>query len=94
MYIAGRKRGYAREIARFFATSLSPVQNALDDLEAAGILFSRKVGVTQEYEFNPRYPALVELKALVNRAIELYPSSLKQQLLEVRARPRRKGKPL
>jgi hypothetical protein len=94
IYLTGRGRGYAREIARFFNAPLNPVQNALATLEAAGVLVSRAVGRTLEYEFNPRYPARSELTTLLNRALSLYPATLQEKLLLTRSRPRRKGKPL
>ena len=94
IYLTARGRGYAREIARTFDTALYPVQNALDRLEAAGVLVSRLVGTTREYEFNPRYPARAELAQLLARALDLYPTPLRHQLLVTRARPRRRGKPL
>src|SRR3954470_4795580 len=91
VYLIARQRGYAREIARFFRAPLYPIQNALDKLEAASVLVSRTVGTTREYEFNPRYPARQELAAFLNRALELYPSALRDELLLNRTRPRRKG---
>ena len=94
VYLAGRGRGYAREIARFFDAPLFPVQKAMDGLESAGVLISRAVGTTREYELNPRYPARKELGALLDRCLSLYPQKLRSELLEARARPRRKGKPL
>ena len=66
----------------------------MEGLEAAGVLVSRSVGSTREYEFNPRYPARDELAALLNRALSLYPAKLRDQLLLSRSRPRRKGKPI
>jgi hypothetical protein len=94
IYLAGRGRGYAREIARFFGAPLNPVQNALATLEAAGVFVSREVGRTLEYEFNPRYPARSELMILLKRALSLYPPKLRDKLLFTRSRPRRRGKPL
>ena len=94
LYLAARGRGYARQIARFFEAPLSPVQNALESLEAAGVLVSRAVGSTREYEFNPRYAARAELAALLDRALFLSPATLRNELLLSRTRPRRKGKPL
>jgi hypothetical protein len=93
IYLAGRGRGYAREIARFFHAPLNPVQNAMEKLEAAGVLVSRFVGRTREYEFSPRYPVRSELTVLLNRALDLYPSKLRDKLLFTRSRPRRKGPP-
>ena len=94
VFLAGRGRGYAREMARFFHAPLSPLQKALEQLEAAGVLVSRDVGTTREYEFNPRYAAREELVALVDVAVSLYPPDLRQRLEPGRTRPRRKGKPL
>ncbi len=94
VYLVARGKGYSREIARFFGTSLYPLQNALERLEAAGVLVSRRIGSTREYEFNPRYPARAELASLLNRALALYPAALRESLLLSRSRPRRKGKPL
>jgi hypothetical protein len=94
IYLVARRKGYSREIARFFDAPLSPIQNALDRLEMAGALVSRSVGRTREYEFNPRYPALTELKSLLDRALQLCPAELRDNLRLARVRPRRKGKPL
>ena len=94
VYLAARGRGYSREIARFYDAPLSPVQNAMAKLEEAGVLVSRSVGSTRECEFNPRYPARTELARLLDRALSLYPAALRDKLLLIRSRPRRKGKPL
>jgi hypothetical protein len=94
VYLAGRGRGYPRQIARFFNAPLYPVQVAVDNLEAAGVLISRSVGRTREYEFNPRYPARKELQLLLDRVLSLYPAKTRDELLLIRSRPRRKGKPL
>lgn len=93
MFLVARGRGYAREIARFFDVPLDPIQKALDSLERSGVLVSRQVGKTLEYEFNPLYALRDELRALLEKALALYPEELKETLLGVRQRPRRKGKP-
>lgn len=94
VYLTARGRGYAREIARYFDTPLNPVQKALDGLERAGVVVSRQVGSTREYEFNPRYALRDELRVLLEKVLSLYPEDLRDDLLNVRTRPRRKGKPL
>ena len=94
MYLIARERGYAREIARYFDAPLDPIQKALDGLERSGVLVSRSVGSTREYEFNPRYPMRDELRNLLEKALSLYPKELRDELLIARKRPRRKGKPL
>jgi predicted transcriptional regulator len=94
IFLVARERGYARQIARFFDVPLNPVQKALDGLERSGILVSRDVGNTREYEFNPRYPMRDELRALLEKALSLYPEELRTELVMTRKRPRRKRKPL
>ena len=94
IFLVARDRGYARQIARFFDAPLDPIQKALDGLERSGVLISRIVGREREYEFNPRYPMRDELRALLEKALSLYPVDLRDELLVVRKRPRRKGKPL
>jgi predicted transcriptional regulator len=94
IFITARGEGYARQIASFFDTDLSPVQEQLDNLEEGGVLVSRKVGRTRLYEFNPRYPLVDELKVFLEKALSFYPEERKEKLLKNRRRPRRKGKPL
>ena len=94
IYLQAREEGYAREIARFFDTDLSPIQDQLERLETGGIIVGREVGRTVLYQFNPRYALLNELKELISKAISFYPDDLQERLLMNRRRPRRRGKPL
>jgi hypothetical protein len=94
IFIAARDEGYLREIADFFQTSPAPLLKQLEKLEAGGVLFSRSVGRTRLYGFNPRYPFLKELQALLAKALSFYPADLRAALQENRRRPRRKHKPL
>jgi len=94
VFLNARGEGYAREIAAFFSSSLAPVQKQLDKLEAGGVLASRTAGRTRLYTFNPRYPLLRELSALLEKSISFYDEELQQRLLLNRRRPRRRGKPL
>jgi hypothetical protein len=93
-FLVARGEGYAREMATFYDSSLLPIQKQLDKLEAGGILVSRTAGRTRLYTFNPRYPLLTELTALLEKAITFYDEELQQRLLLNRRRPRRRGKPL
>ena len=93
-YLNARGEGYAREIATFYSSSLAPIQKQLDKLEAGGILASRTAGRTRLYTFNPRYPLLTEISALLEKTISFYDEELQQRLLMNRRRPRRRGKPL
>lgn len=94
IYLFARGEGYAREIAKFFQTDLSPIQKQLERLEAGGILVSRLAGKTRLYAFNPRYPFKAELENLLKKALDFYPPPDREALLMNRRRPRRSGKPL
>jgi hypothetical protein len=94
IYLFSRDEGYPREMAKFFATDLRSIQNQLEKLEFGGVLYSRMVGNTRLYTFNPRYPFLEQLKALLEKALSFYPESEQKRLAMNRRRPRRKGKPL
>ena len=94
MFIFAREEGYAREIARFFETDLTPIQKQLEKLESAGVLVSRVAGRTRLFSFSPRYPMIAELRALLEKTLQFYPDDLRTQLLMNRRRPRRTGKPL
>jgi predicted transcriptional regulator len=94
LYISGRNEGYAREIARYYNTSTSPIQSQLDKLEINNVLVSKVFGKTRVYYLNPRYPFVQELKQILDKTISFLPKQEKEKLLMVRKRPRRKGKPL
>ena len=94
IYIFAREEGYAREIAGFYETDLKSIQMQLDKFEKGGVLASRTVGRTRPYEFNPRYPFLNELKALLEKTLSFYSAKEQEELTMNRRRPRAKGKGL
>jgi hypothetical protein len=94
LFLHCREEGYPREIARFFGTSLRPIQAQLTMLEAEGVLWSRQAGRTRLYAFNARYPFMRELRALLEKALSFYPEPDRRRLLINRRRPRKAGKPL
>jgi hypothetical protein len=94
IYIFAREEGYAREIAGFFETDLKSIQMQLDKFEKSGVLASRTVGRTRPYVFNPRYPFLNEVRALLEKALSFYPENEREELLMNRRRPRPRGKAL
>jgi predicted transcriptional regulator len=94
IFINSREEGYASEITKFYNANLFSIQQKLDKLEAGGILVSFTAGRTRLYSFNPRYPFLIELKALLMKALDYYPEEIKESLIMNRRRPRRRGKPL
>lgn len=94
IYIFAREEGYAREIASFHKTDLKSIQLQLDKFEKSGVLVSRPVGRTRPFVFNPRYPFLNELKALLEKALSFYSSKEQEELIMNRRRPRARGKTL
>jgi DNA-binding transcriptional ArsR family regulator len=94
LYLLAREEGYAREIARFFGAHPDTIQKQLTKFEAGGVCTSKEVGRTVLYQFNPRYAFLVELKSLLQKALEFYPEEERERLVMSRRRPRRRGKPL
>ncbi|MDY0270860.1 winged helix-turn-helix domain-containing protein [Trichloromonas sp.] len=94
LYILAREEGYPREVAKFYAVDLRSIQNQFEKLEGGGVLYSRLLGNTRLYAFNPRYPFLDELKTILEKALAFYPEEEKDRLMMGRRRPRRAGKPL
>ena len=94
LFLLARDEGYPSEIARLFDTDLYGIQKQVDRLESGGVLVSRTAGRTRLYRFNPRYPFLKELRALLEKALSFYPEVEQDRLRTVRQRPRRRGKSL
>ena len=94
IFILERGNGYLREISQLFDIPATSLVKPLENLEAGGVLFSKEVGRTRVYAFNPRCFYVEELKALLSKAFQYYPNDLKEKLINNRRRPRRKGKPL
>ena len=94
IYLITRGEGYPREIAKFFDASLTPIQKQAENLETAGVLYSRFVGRSRVFSLNPRCVYLKELEALINRILEFYPNDLRDELINNRRRPRKSEKPL
>lgn len=94
LYLENYGSGYARKIATVFDIPVSQAQRQLERFEREGILVSRLVGKTREYQFNPRYLFKSELKALLTAALKNLPKDVLELHFTERTRPRRKGKPL
>jgi sugar-specific transcriptional regulator TrmB len=93
-YLATYGEGYPLGIARTFGVPVNRIQQQLRRLEGGGIVVSRLFGKVRLYTYNPRYPFLKELTALISRALEFVPESEKEAYYRKRTRPRRVGKPL
>jgi hypothetical protein len=81
-------------MAKTFKQPVNRFQQQLRRLENAGIIASRLIGRVRIYTFNPRYPFLEEIKALIAKAFEYIPEKEKGAYYKKRTRPRRAGKPL
>ncbi len=57
-------------MAKAFKQPVNRFQQQLKRLENAGIIVSRSIGRVRDYTFNPRYPFLEEMKALIVKAVE------------------------
>ena len=86
--------GYPLGMAKNFGEPVNRFQQQLKRLEDNGIIVSRLIGNVRLYAFNPRYPFLKELTALLSKAYEFIPDDEKDKYYKKRTRPRRAGKPL
>jgi len=93
-YLFVYEKGYATKISRLFGISLNTIQKQLIKFEEAGVLVSFLEGRTRVFRWNPRYPFLPELKALLEKALDYLPDSEKSKYFRERTRPRRTGKPV
>jgi len=91
LYVYGE--GYPLGMAKTFKQPVNRFQQQLRRLEDAGIIVSRLIGTVRIYTFNPRYPFLKEIKALIAEALEFLPEKEKDAYYRKRTRPRRTGKP-
>lgn len=93
LFLSINQEGYASETARTLDVPLSVAQKYLQRFEREGLLVSIPRGTLRIFHFNPRYPLLKEVRALLDRAIEFLPES-ERASYAIRLRPRRSGKPL
>ena len=91
LYFQALESGYPRGIAEVLRVSLSQVQRQLERLEREGVIASRLIDRTRLYQWNPRCGYLDELKALLARGSKMLPADVREELLNERRRPRRKG---
>jgi hypothetical protein len=94
LFLYTRGEGYPRGISSAYKGQLTSYILQLKKLEKGGVLASKLKGRTRIYVFNPRYPFLKELKALLEKALLFIPKAEKDKYYMPRLRPRRSGKPL
>ncbi len=93
-FITAREQGYAAEIAKTFDTDINPIQKQLERMERDGLLINQRIGRTRVYSYNPRFPFVSEVRALMEKTLSLYPEDMQEKLLYAGRRPRKKDKPL
>lgn len=95
-FLMANEKCYPNQLKERFGIPLYSFQRALSRLEKGGILASHREGKTLIYQFNPRYPFLNELKALLQKSYTFLPKEVCDKYYEpiLRKRPRRAGKPL
>jgi len=86
LFLFANQQGYAREIARFYDTDLTPIQNQLKRMEKTNILISKPVGKTLVFMLNSRYDFYDELNELLEKAIELLPAVEQNKLTAHRSK--------
>jgi hypothetical protein len=69
---------YGTQLHRALQTPLTPIQKALNRLEAGGLIASYYEGKTRMYEFNPSLQVLPELEQLLKKTYTLLPPQEKK----------------
>lgn len=92
-YLLTYESGYIRAFAGTFGIPVNGITQQLKRLENGGIISSQLKGKIRLYNFNPRYPFLTELKAILQKAMDFLPENELEKYYRQRTRPRRKGKP-
>lgn len=95
MYLCLHEKANATELRRAFGSALDPIQKSLKKLEEGGLLASFLEGKTRVFRWNPRYPFLGEIQALIKKAYSYLPAEIQKNCYRssVRKRPRKTGKP-
>ncbi len=95
LYVEQYGETYAKEIADTFdEVALSMAQRQLERFERAGLLVSIRKGRTRLFVWNPRYPFVNEVRAVLRKALRSLPDQEQRRYFRARRRPRRTGKPL
>lgn len=94
LYLVHYGEAYANGVARDMGITLSQVQKQLDKFEEGGVLVSKKMGNVRIYKFNPKLGVVKKFIEMIEAFYEAIPLEHREEMFEVRRRPRRKGKPV
>jgi DNA-binding transcriptional ArsR family regulator len=87
LFLARYGTGYPRGLAGTFGLPLNGVQQQLRRLEEGGVVVSQLYGRVRLYEFNPMYPFLPELLALLGKVLQRLPQEEIDKYYMQRTRP-------
>ncbi len=91
-YLYVYESGYIREIAANYGEPPNGIRQQLIRLEAGSVISGTLRGKIRLYQFNPKYPFLDELKALLKKAYEALPEKDLERYFRKRNRQKRTGK--
>jgi DNA-binding transcriptional ArsR family regulator len=94
LYLVHYGEAYASGLSNDMGITLSQVQKQLDKFEEGGVLVSKKTGNVRIYKFNPKLGVVKKLISLIESFYEAIPAKQREQMFDVRRRPRRKDKPV
>ena len=94
LYLEAYGTGHPNGMARTYGVSVTAMYRQLKRLEAGGVLVSRMVGNSRQFEFNPRNPTVKNLRGFLEAELEQLPEAELEAFYRERRRPRRTGKAL
>lgn len=92
LYLVHYGEAYANGVSKDMAITLSQVQKQLDKFEDGGLLVSKMTGNTRIYKFNPKLGVVKKVIQMIEAFYEAIPLEQRQELFDVRRRPRKKDK--
>jgi predicted transcriptional regulator len=94
LYLIHYGEAYANGVSKDMGITLSQVQKQLDKFEEGGILVSKKTGNVRIYKFNPKLGIVKSFIKMIETFYEAIPLDQREEMFDVRRRPRKKGKPV
>lgn len=79
LFLFVNEKCYGTQLHRVLGVPLTPIQKALSRLEQGGVITSYFEGKNRVYSFNPVYPLLNELEALLKKVYTLLPAQKKRE---------------
>lgn len=94
LFLEAYGSGHPNRIAKTYGVSVNAIYRQLRRLEENGVLVSRMVGNSRQFEFNSRNPTVRNLRKFLAAELDLLPEEEIQSYYRQRQRPRRIGKAL